>query len=131
MFRLLGLLGGLSVATDLGTGAPMEESLRRCVVAVRLARALGEPDEVVDEVLWTSLLQHLGCTAWSHEGAAVWGDEIRTTRLAFLTDLTAAGRVGDVGDRPGRGHGNRPCPIAGLHAAAREAVGRRGAARNL
>ena len=87
MFRLLGLLGGLSVATDLGTGAPMEESLRRCVVAVRLARSLGEPDEVVDEVLWTSLLQHLGCTAWSHEGAAVWGDDIRTTRLAFLTDF--------------------------------------------
>jgi HD-GYP domain-containing protein (c-di-GMP phosphodiesterase class II)/DNA-binding CsgD family transcriptional regulator len=87
VFRLLGLLGGLSVATDLGTGAPMEEALRRCVVGVRLARALGEPDEVVDDVLWTSLLQHLGCSAWSHEAAATWGDDVRTTRLAFLTDF--------------------------------------------
>ena len=41
VFRLLGLLGGLSVATDLGTGAPVEEWLKRSLVAVRLARADG------------------------------------------------------------------------------------------
>ena len=40
MFRLLGLLGGLSLATDLGIGAPLEESLKRAVVAARLADAL-------------------------------------------------------------------------------------------
>ena len=88
MFRLLGLLGGLSVATDLGSGAPIEESLRRCVVATRLARSIGCDDSTVGAVIYTSLLQHLGCTAYSHEAARAFGDDITSTRLAFLTDFT-------------------------------------------
>ena len=47
MFRLLGLLGGLSLTTDLGTGAPMEESLERSLVATRLARSTGCTDDEV------------------------------------------------------------------------------------
>lgn len=88
MFRLLGLLGGLSLATDLGTGVPLEESLKRCVVATRLARAVGCTDAQTSDVVYTALLQHLGCTAYTHEGAAVWGDDIGFVRMAFLTDFT-------------------------------------------
>ena len=88
VFRLLGILGGLSVAMDLGSGAPLEESLRRCVVASRLARLVGCSDEEVRAVIYTSLLQHLGCTASSHELARTFGDDIAAIRLAFLTDLT-------------------------------------------
>ena len=88
VFRLLGLLGGLSLASDLGTGAPLEESLRRCVVATRLARSVGCTDREVSDVLYTSLLQHLGCTAYSHESARIWGDDVASTRLAFLTDFS-------------------------------------------
>jgi HD-GYP domain-containing protein (c-di-GMP phosphodiesterase class II) len=84
---MLGLLGGLSVVTDLGTGAPLEESLRRCVVATRLARALGCPDPEVSEVVYVSLLQHLGCTAYAHESAGLWGDDVAAVRLAFRTDF--------------------------------------------
>ena len=73
VFRMLGLLGGLSVVTDLGTGAPVEESLKRCLVATRLARALGCSDAEVSDVIYTSLLQHLGCTAFAHEGARIMG----------------------------------------------------------
>ena len=87
MLRLLGLLGGLALATDLGTGAPLEESLKRCVVATRLARTLGCTDAETADVVYTSLLQHLGCSAYSHEGAAVWGDDVAFVRLAFLTDF--------------------------------------------
>lgn len=86
---MLGLLGGLSVATDLGTGAPLEESLRRALVAARLARVVGFEDTVVRDVVYTSLLQHLGCTAFAHESAAIWGDDIASVRLAFLTDFTS------------------------------------------
>jgi HD-GYP domain-containing protein (c-di-GMP phosphodiesterase class II) len=92
VFRLLGLLGGLSVATDLGSGAPMEEALQRAVVAARLARALGCPDSTVSDTIYTSLLQHLGCTAYAHEAAAMFGDDIAVTRTAFLMD----GRPSDV-----------------------------------
>jgi len=87
VFRLLGLLGGLALATDLGAGAPLEESLKRCVVATRLARALGSAELDTGDVAYTSLLQHLGCSAYSHETAAVWGDDVGFVRLAFLTDF--------------------------------------------
>jgi HD-GYP domain-containing protein (c-di-GMP phosphodiesterase class II)/predicted DNA-binding protein (UPF0251 family) len=92
MFRLVGLLGGLSLATDIGTGVPPEESLKRCVVATRLARAVGCAEDETRDVMYTSLLQHLGCTAYAHEGAATWGDDIAFVRLAFLTDFTETGR---------------------------------------
>ena len=88
VFRMLGLLGGLSVTTDLGAGAPVEESLKRCLVAMRLARALGCADSEVSDVMYTSLLQHLGCTAYAHEAARTWGDDIASVRIAFLTNFT-------------------------------------------
>lgn len=88
MFRLLGLLGGLSVAMDMGTGAPLEESLRRSVLAVRLARSAGCSDDDVHAVIYTSLLQHLGCTAYSHEMAGIFGDDIAATRFALLMNAT-------------------------------------------
>jgi len=87
VFRLLGVLGGLAMTTDLGVGAPPEESLKRCVVATRLARSLGCGPREVSDVLYTSLLQHLGCTAYSHETGRLWGDDIAFVRLAFMTDF--------------------------------------------
>ncbi|MCK6212035.1 HD domain-containing protein [Georgenia sp. EYE_87] len=93
MIRLLGILGGLSGAMDLGTGAPPDESLVRCVVAVRLARAVGCPDDDVRTVLYASLLEHLGCTAASVEAAHLFGDDISVVRYSFVADLT---RPGDV-----------------------------------
>lgn len=93
MFRLLGILGGLSVATDLGTGAPLDESLRRCLVACRLARSIGCSDEQVRTVIYASLLQHIGCTAASVEAADIFGDDIEVTRVALLTDFTRRGEV--------------------------------------
>jgi HD-GYP domain-containing protein (c-di-GMP phosphodiesterase class II) len=86
MFRLLGLLGGLSVAMDMGTGAPMEESLRRSVVAARLADALGCSADVRRDIAYAALLEHLGCTAYSHEIASVLGDDVSAIRAAFLAD---------------------------------------------
>jgi hypothetical protein len=64
---MLELLGGLSLVTDIGTGSPLEESLKRCLVATRLARIMGCSDAEVSDVLYTALLQHLGCTAYAQE----------------------------------------------------------------
>jgi HD-GYP domain-containing protein (c-di-GMP phosphodiesterase class II)/DNA-binding CsgD family transcriptional regulator len=85
VFRTLELLGGLSLVTDLGTGSPLEESLKRCLVAARLAKIIGCSDAEVSDVLYTALLQHLGCTAYAHEVARVWGDDVVTTRVNFLS----------------------------------------------
>ncbi|GAA4287306.1 HD domain-containing phosphohydrolase [Georgenia daeguensis] len=120
MIRLLGILGGLSGALDLGTGAPLDESLVRCVVAVRLARAVGCPDEDVRTVLYASLLEHLGCTAASVEGARLFGDDISVVRYSFVADLT---RPADVvrtfvpGVAAGSGRGRARTLLSALRAA--------------
>ncbi|HEU4730429.1 MAG TPA: HD domain-containing phosphohydrolase [Kofleriaceae bacterium] len=73
--RLGELLGALSLATDLAAGLPLETSLRTCVLATRLARILGTPDGELGEVRRTTLLRHLGCTAFAHEAARLGGDD--------------------------------------------------------
>ncbi|WP_129788209.1 HD domain-containing phosphohydrolase [Promicromonospora panici] len=88
MFRLLGLLGGLAAVTDLGTGAAADESLARAVVASRLARALGGDAEAVRDVVYVSLLEHVGCTAYSVELAAALGDDVVATRAFLQADLS-------------------------------------------
>ncbi|WP_251152926.1 HD domain-containing phosphohydrolase [Cellulosimicrobium sp. Marseille-Q4280] len=93
MYRLLGLLGGLSAAIDLGSGAALDESLTRCVVATRFAHALGCPQDEVAEVLYTALLQHVGCTAYAYEAGLVWGDDVAVTRYAVRTDFASAREV--------------------------------------
>lgn len=93
VFRLLGLLAGLAGATDLGTGGQTDESLRRCVVAGRLARAVQADEAVVRNVMMVSLLEHVGCTAYSHESAAIWGDDIATTHAALMTNADSAADV--------------------------------------
>lgn len=89
MFRLLGLLGGLAAVTDLGTGAAADESLARAVVASRLARALGCDAETVRDVVYASLLEHVGCTAYSVELAEALGDDVVATRAFLQADVTS------------------------------------------
>ena len=74
--RLAELIGALSLATDLGSGQPMERALRRCLLAVRLGEALGLRDDELRTTYYVALLQYVGCTTEAHELAAVWGDEV-------------------------------------------------------
>lgn len=90
MFRLFGLFAGLAGVTDLGTGGLADESLRRCVVATRLAHAVGSPEAEVRDVMAVSLLEHLGCTAYAWETAAVWGDDMPVTRALLRSDGASA-----------------------------------------
>ena len=86
------LLGALSLATDLGIGARLETSLRTCVTATHLGRCLGVDGEALHAAFYAGLLRHLGCTAWSHEAAALVGDDhdlIRTFEGVDPTRRTA------------------------------------------
>lgn len=91
VFRLLGLFAGLAGITDLGTGGQPDESLRRCVVATRLARAIGCPDDTLRDVMAVSLLEHIGCTAYSWETARVWSDDVAVTRALLRSDGASPG----------------------------------------
>jgi HD-GYP domain-containing protein (c-di-GMP phosphodiesterase class II) len=73
--RLADLLGGLSVACDLGFGLPPEEAMRSCLIATALARRHGLSEPEVSDTYYTALLMHVGCSALSHETAVAFGDE--------------------------------------------------------
>jgi hypothetical protein len=69
------LCAATSLFTDLGTGQPAEHGLQSCLVAMRLAEAVGADVEVRCDVFYVSLLRFLGCTADAHEVAAMAGSD--------------------------------------------------------
>jgi HD-GYP domain-containing protein (c-di-GMP phosphodiesterase class II) len=85
--RLADLLGGLSIAADLGFGLPPEEAMRSCLIATALARQQGLAEDEVADTFYTALLFHVGCSALSHETAAVYGDELILMSAAAKTNV--------------------------------------------
>ena len=71
----------------------MENALRSCVLAMRLGEALNLSDEELNEVYWTSLLRHVGCSAESHSVAAIFGDEVAFNREVTAVDTGRAAEM--------------------------------------
>jgi len=70
------LMAALSLATDIGMGAPMEEGLAVCVLAVRFGEDLGLDEAELARIHDAALLRHIGCTAETAEFSSYLGDEI-------------------------------------------------------
>jgi HD-GYP domain-containing protein (c-di-GMP phosphodiesterase class II) len=70
------LLAALSLATDLGSGLPLEHALHTCVIAGRLADAAGASRGEREAAHQAALLHAIGCTSNSHETAALFGDDL-------------------------------------------------------
>ncbi|MGH2735773.1 MAG: HD domain-containing phosphohydrolase [Actinomycetota bacterium] len=85
--RLVDLLAGLSLVSDLGLGLPPENAMRSCLVGTALARKIGLDETEVAEVFYTSLLQHIGCAGYAHEAHLVWIDDIAANRAARRTNF--------------------------------------------
>src|SRR5580700_10170704 len=100
--RLAELTGAIARAADAGIGFPPETSLRLCLVAVALSRALGLSDEETRDVYHAALLRHAGCTASAHEETRIAGDEIALRSAIALGD---AGSPKDMLPRLVRGVG--------------------------
>lgn len=89
--RLAEIIGALSQITDLGMGQPPETAIRSSLVATSLARLMGVEESVVSDVYYTTLLQHIGCTAYAYETAAVvGGDDIATRAGGAEIDFSNA-----------------------------------------
>lgn len=84
--RLADLLVGLSGVTDLGMGMEVGEAARSCLVSTRLARESGCSEDEVRDVFYTSLLMHVGCTAYSHEVSQLVGDEQSVKRAGVFSN---------------------------------------------
>jgi hypothetical protein len=67
----------LSLATDLGTGQPMEHGLRTCWLSLGVAESLGLDPATRSCVFYAALLRFVGCTSDASDTAAmVGGDDV-------------------------------------------------------
>ena len=92
--RLAELLAAISLATDLGRGFPPEKALRTCLVAARLADELGLDNRARGDTFYASLIQPVGCTAFTYEGARLVGTNELKGIPAYVRADTAHLREG-------------------------------------
>ena len=84
--RAAELVGAFSLATDLGTGQPLEHALRTAVLAVRLGELAGASAEELADTYYVALLHASGCTSNSHEATQLFGEDIMHRAAFFLLD---------------------------------------------
>jgi HD-GYP domain-containing protein (c-di-GMP phosphodiesterase class II) len=91
--RAAEVVGALSLATDLGTGQPLEHAMRSAVLAVRLGELAGASAQELADTYYVALLHSAGCTSDGHEAAQLYGDDI-VPRAAFA--LVDSGNPAEV-----------------------------------
>jgi len=91
--RAAELVGALSLATDLGTGQPLEHALRTAVLAVRLGELAGASTDDLANAYYVALLHSSGCTSNGHEAIQVYDDDIAHRAAFFLIDPTNPAEV--------------------------------------
>jgi HD-GYP domain-containing protein (c-di-GMP phosphodiesterase class II)/DNA-binding CsgD family transcriptional regulator len=87
--RLAELTIALSLATDLGTGQPLEHGLRTCWLSLKAAEALGLADPERSCVYHVALLRFLGCTSDASEAAVFAGGDDVAFNATFAPMLNA------------------------------------------
>ena len=91
--RAAEVVGALSLATDLGTGQPLEHALRTAVLAVRLGELAGASPQELADTYYVALLHASGCTSNGHEALQVYDDDIAHRAAFFLIDTTNPAEV--------------------------------------
>jgi hypothetical protein len=86
--RAAELVAALSIATDLGTGQPLEHALRTAVLAVRIGELAGASAGDLSDTYYVALLHASGCTSNGHEAAQLFGDDITHRAAFYLVDPT-------------------------------------------
>ena len=91
--RAAEVVGAMSLATDLGTGQPLEHALRSAVLAVRLGELAGASASELADTYYVALLHASGCTSNGHEATQLFGDDIAHRAAFFLIDTTNPAEV--------------------------------------
>lgn len=91
--RAAEVVGALSLATDLGTGQPLEHALRTAVLAVRLGELAGVSAKELADTYYVALLHASGCTSNGHEATLLYGDDIAHRAAFYLIDTTNPAEV--------------------------------------
>jgi HD-GYP domain-containing protein (c-di-GMP phosphodiesterase class II) len=83
------IIVALSLATDLGTGHPMEWALNSALLGIRLGEVLGLDEQALREIYYVALLRYIGCTADIETRVDLFGDDpaVAGSQYAFM-DVT-------------------------------------------
>ncbi|MGC4053026.1 MAG: HD domain-containing phosphohydrolase [Paludibaculum sp.] len=85
--RLSDLVSALSYALDLTEGQPLGHAQRTCVLGIRLAQAIGMPQEEQADLYYALLLKDSGCSSNAARMYQILGsDEIRAKHDVKLID---------------------------------------------
>jgi HD-GYP domain-containing protein (c-di-GMP phosphodiesterase class II) len=84
--RLAELVAALSLATDVGLGAPLENAQRAALLAVHLAEAAGLGEAEARHAFYLALLKTVGCVGDEDFTARVFGEEAS----AWITPIGGA-----------------------------------------
>ena len=94
--RRADFLMALAYATDLATGQSRDFAMRSCVLAMRLAEAVGLDTNERRNVYHQALLRYIGCNADTHLLAAALGDEIALRRDLARIDMGNHAELADT-----------------------------------
>jgi hypothetical protein len=78
--RQADIIMALSLATDLGTGHPMDWALNSALLGVRLGEALGLGEQELHDVYYAALLRYIGCTADAETRVELFGEDVSELR---------------------------------------------------
>src|SRR5229473_2675420 len=87
MTRLADVLGVLCLATDLGTGKPLDHGLRTCLLAMDIGHDLRLDESTLVDLYYLAMLRMLGCTVDASRGAEIMGDEVAVGGAMETLDL--------------------------------------------
>lgn len=87
--RLAELTVALSLATDLGTGQPLEHGLRTCWLSLKTAEEMGLDAPTRSCVYYTALLRFVGCTSDATDTAVLAGGDDLAFNAAMAPMLMA------------------------------------------
>ena len=96
--RTAEVIAALSLATDLGTGLPLEHGLESTLVAMRLGERLGVDSETAVQTYYACLLFYVGCTADAEIAAELFDGDLHSnftpvmfgSRAEIMRGLTRA-----------------------------------------
>jgi len=101
--RAAEVVGALSLATDLGTGQPLEHALRTAVLAVRLGELAGASTKKLADTNYASLLHASGCTSNGHEATQLSARTSSTEPRSSWSTRRIENRSADSRSAPTRG----------------------------
>ena len=76
--RTAEVIAALSLATDLGTGLPLEHGLESTLVAMRLGECLGVDSDTASQTYYACLLFYVGCTADAEIAADLFDGDLHS-----------------------------------------------------